>query len=83
MYEAFDLFLSVPTWHTNHQLDEERFFRSLRSVVHQPHFDPEGLKAYIMTVKNGELTDGVLTDAADRYAAMAEVVLKYVNSRHT
>lgn len=83
MYEAFDLFLSAPTWHTKHELDEERFFRTLRSVIHLPDFDPEGLKMYIMKVKNGELTDGALTDAAEHYSGIAEVVMKYLDSQHT
>jgi hypothetical protein len=81
VYEAFDNFLSIPTWHTKQSPDEDRFFCALRFVVHQPHFDPEALKLYIIKVKNWDLTDGVLNDAADHYAHLAEIVLKYVNSQ--
>ena len=80
MYEAFDRFLYVPTWHTGHPADEERFLRALRRVVHQPDFDPEGLRAYILTAKNWELTDGALNDAADHYARLAGAVLKNIES---
>jgi hypothetical protein len=47
MYSAFDAFLSVPTWHTDHALDEERFFRALETVVHKPAFNADSLGEYI------------------------------------
>lgn len=47
MYDAFDGFLRVDTWHTQHRLDEERFFRALRTVVERNDFNPDALGTYI------------------------------------
>ena len=36
MYEAFDSFLDVDTWHTGHAYDLERFNVALAKVVKMP-----------------------------------------------
>jgi hypothetical protein len=43
MYEAFDKFLAVPTWHTTHDLDGERFYRALHQVVKDDAFNPDAM----------------------------------------
>jgi hypothetical protein len=47
MYEAFDDFLRVPTWHTTHSMDKRRFFCALRTVVGIPTFNPDLFGEYM------------------------------------
>ena len=52
MYSAFDPFLLVGTWHTNHDLDNERFDQALNTVVDDPAFDPNVMGDYMRQQKN-------------------------------
>ncbi len=46
MYEVFDSFLKVETWHTTHPLDDKRFNLSLNQVVRNSGFDPDEMAEY-------------------------------------
>jgi hypothetical protein len=48
MYQVFDEFLAIETWHTCHPLDERRFFRALHQVVRNPEFSVEALRRYML-----------------------------------
>ncbi|PKQ11043.1 MAG: hypothetical protein CVT70_16390 [Alphaproteobacteria bacterium HGW-Alphaproteobacteria-1] len=49
MYEAFDSFLKVETWHTTHPMDDKRFNVALNQVVRNPDFDPEKMAEYFQS----------------------------------
>jgi hypothetical protein len=46
MYEAFDSFLNVATWHTKHEYDDKRFNLALNKVVREAGFDPDEMAGY-------------------------------------
>jgi hypothetical protein len=82
MYEAFDSFLSIETWHTTHPLDEKRFFRALAQIVEDPDFSADELGNYLrehVDVPPG--TDDYRNEAIDRYVAAAWAVREYLNVR--
>jgi hypothetical protein len=47
MYEAFDSFIAVETWHTRHPSDEERFYIALSKVVWSKDFSAEQMAGYL------------------------------------
>jgi hypothetical protein len=47
LYEVFDQFVKIPSWHTGHPLDRARFMRALAKVIRQKKFDPEGMGTYL------------------------------------
>jgi hypothetical protein len=47
MYEIFDRFLRIDTWHTHHPSDRERFFQALARIVNNPKFSPDELGRYM------------------------------------
>lgn len=47
IYEAFDDWLTVPTWSTSHALDERRFDAALACVAFHRDFSISGLRTYI------------------------------------
>ena len=47
MYEAFDSFINVSTWHTRHPNDEQRFHKALSKVVWSDDFSPEQIASYL------------------------------------
>jgi hypothetical protein len=47
MYEAFDSFIRVGTWHTRNPNDEERFHVALGEVVWSDDFDPDQMATYL------------------------------------
>ena len=51
MYEAFDSYLNIETWHTAHPLDNERFYRCLAKVVRDPNFNPDEMGEYMRDQK--------------------------------
>ena len=51
MYDAFDSYLDVETWHTPHALDGRRFFRALDRVVGSPDFNPDEMGRYMREKK--------------------------------
>jgi hypothetical protein len=47
MYEAFDSFIRVGTWHTRQPSDEVRFHLALGKVVWSDDFDPDRMANYL------------------------------------
>lgn len=84
LYEAFDKFLQVDTWHTRHPSDEERFFKVLASVVKDPRFNPDSLGAYIREKKGVSRDDQgpTFNEAIDDYVAKAWAVRDYLKANH-
>jgi hypothetical protein len=80
MYEAFDKFPVVPTWHTTHDLDGERFYRALHQVVKDDAFSPDAMADY-MRQKLGVPRGGANNysdKAIQRYTAAAWAVRDYL-----
>lgn len=80
MYNAFDSFLTVETWHTCHRLDEERFFRALQSVVENPDFSPEDMAVYMRHRIGVDRNDdeNPFNHAIDHYTDAAWAVKDYL-----
>jgi hypothetical protein len=81
LYEAFDNFLEVGTWHTRHPSDEGRFFVVLHTVVKDPRFNPDQLGEYIRQKKKISRDDeNLLNVAVDQYVAAAWAVKDYLKA---
>jgi hypothetical protein len=46
MYDSFEPFIRVSTWHTFHPKDEEHFYLALNKVVRRLNFDPSAMGDY-------------------------------------
>jgi hypothetical protein len=75
MYQNFDSFLNVETWHTCHTNDEERFFKALHKVVNLEDFSPEKLRNYIEEKVNNDS----FNQSIDHYVAAAWAVKTYID----
>jgi hypothetical protein len=82
MYEVFDDFLSIDTWHTMHPSDENRFFKALDKIVRDPRFAPETMRDYFNNAKdlNQLPEDHVYRQAVDHYVSMACAVKSYLEA---
>lgn len=80
MYEAFDFFLNIDTWHTRHPSDENRFFVCLNKVVRHEEFSPDEMGEY-MRQKTGR-TDrrDPLAGQIDKYVALARTIKQFVDA---
>jgi hypothetical protein len=80
MYEVFDKFLAVDTWHTRHPLDEQRFFIALATVAKNPKFNPDDLGAYIRAKKgvSRDNEEHPFNFEIDDYVAKAWAVKDYL-----
>lgn len=47
MYDAFNQFLNVDTWHTHHPSDDYRFYSALSTVINEPSFSPDDMAGYM------------------------------------
>jgi hypothetical protein len=47
MYNVFDNFIAVETWHTRHPLDLGRFYKALNQVVWSDTFNPDQMAHYL------------------------------------
>jgi hypothetical protein len=82
MYRAFDKFLAVPTWHTNHDADGGRFYLALHQVVKNAAFNPDAMADY-MHQKLGVPRGGANNcsdEAIRRYTSAAWAVRDYLNA---
>ena len=85
MYEAFDSFIDMDTWHTRHSSDLQRFYKALDKVVHIDGFDPDKMAEYFR-LKLNLSTDDYDSDfgrGVDLYTADAWAVkdfIKYTGS---
>jgi hypothetical protein len=84
LYEAFDNFLEIDTWHTHHPTDEQRFFTALNKVVTNPKFNPDNLGQYIRGKKGVSRDDGenAFNVAIDNYVAAAWAVKDYLKANN-
>ena len=86
MYEAFDNFLEIETWHTYHPYDEERFFRALETVARNPEFNADRLGEYMDEKRaNGQpaqanLIEEAYEKARKHYVAAAWAVIGYLHA---
>lgn len=69
MYEVFDGFIDVPTWHTRHAFDEQRFHEALNKVVWSDEFNADQMAEYFRTKLKIALEDheSHFAKAIDRY----------------
>jgi hypothetical protein len=74
MYEVFDSFIGVDTWHTRHPLDIRRFNKALRKVVWSNEFDPEAMAEYL---KN-KVANHPLQSKVDRYFEDASTIKEFL-----
>jgi hypothetical protein len=79
MYQVFDPFLAVSTWHTRHPSDETRFFLALQKAVRDPAFSPDTMGAY-MRKKTGATAGGELDQSIDQYVTYARAVRTYLEA---
>jgi hypothetical protein len=79
MYEAFDSFLAVGTWHTNHDADGRRFYEALSRVVRDPKFSPDRMGEYVRQ-KTGTKKDHPFEDDISRLVSNAWAVRDYLQA---
>jgi len=81
MYQVFDKFLAVETWHTTHPLDSERFYRALDQVVREENFNADTMARY-MREKIGVSSDdeSYFAAAIRRYSRDAWAVRDYLTA---
>lgn len=80
MYEAFDSYLGVDTWHTSHPLDDERFYRALAKVVRDPKFNADEMGEY-MRERQGvgrEDRDPFFNNVIDRRVSQAWAINEFL-----
>jgi hypothetical protein len=88
MYEAFDAFLRIPTWHTKHALDEERFYDAVAAVVERRDFHGDSLSEYMDGKRAGgeeslaNLTDEAYESARDHYVDEAHAIHGYERAKN-
>lgn len=83
MYQAFDNFLAVDTWHTTHPLDEKRFFRALDRIVRESAFNADAMASYMrekVGISPNEEKDDSRAEAIDRYTSAAWAVRGYLDA---
>jgi hypothetical protein len=51
MYNVFDSYLGVETWHTGHDYDSQRFHISLNRVVRDAAFNADSMGEYMRAQK--------------------------------
>lgn len=78
MYEVFDNFLNTPTWHTNHDNDQGRFYQALKTVVENPNFNPEEMGNYFRETKQVSSEDHPYADRIDDLVKSAWNVLDFL-----
>lgn len=78
MYDVFDRFLNVGTWHTCHSLDERRFMQALHHVVRDPDFSADEMASYIRQ-KLGDSAQNY-EDAIKHYTSAAWGVRDYLEA---
>jgi hypothetical protein len=77
MYEAFDSYLNVDTWHTSHPLDGRRFFKALDRVINEPNFNPDQMGEYMRAKKGVHNSEHPFYDVINRRVSDAWAVKEY------
>jgi hypothetical protein len=82
MYQAFDDFLAMDTWHTREHYDYKRFFVALSKVVSDPKFSADELGRYMRDKKNVARDDeeNPFNADIDHYVAAAWAVRDYLKA---
>ncbi len=82
LYEAFDKFLALDTWHTRHPSDQRRFYIALSSVIKDPQFNPDRLGEYIRKKKtvSRDNQEDLLNIAIDGWVTSAWAVKDYLEA---
>lgn len=76
MYDVFDNFLKIDTWHTTHPLDTERFDKCLKKIVQHQGFDSSRMGDYFYDkIDEGNSNH---TEAIKRYVVRADVIHDYM-----
>jgi hypothetical protein len=47
MYDVFDSFIDIETWHTRHPSDLSRFYKALNQAVWSDNFNPDEMADYL------------------------------------
>jgi hypothetical protein len=82
MYEAMDSFLNIPTWHTKHAADQERFFCALRSIVKNPGFNADMMGGHMRQFILARHGSNPHYDEVIRYyVAAAWAVSRYLSAK--
>lgn len=78
MYQVFNSFLQMDTWHSEHPRDLERFNRALAAVILKPHFNPDEMANYMYAVKGiSNNSEHPLADAIENRRAAASAVHEF------
>jgi len=85
MYEAFDPFLNIDTWHTRHPFDEQRFYAALDTVVWSEEFNPDNMAAYMRSRLNlrQDQRDSPFEPAIAHYTTSAWAVKDFIRYSKT
>ena len=80
MYEVFNSFLQVDTWHTRHPTDNRRFFIALQPVVSDPNFNPDEMGRYMRDKLgiNPDDREHPFNISIDRYTSDAWAIRGYL-----
>jgi hypothetical protein len=80
MYEVFESFIKVDTWHTGHPCDEGRFYTALNQVVWSEEFDPQKMATFLRSILGHSAEDETSYFAVviDELRARADVVSAFV-----
>lgn len=76
MYEPFERFIKVSTWHTHHGSDEERFYLALNEVVRLSEFNPSAMTDYFRDYLGANASK--YEDEIDRYERKAETIRSFL-----
>lgn len=80
MYQVFDPFLAVSTWHTRHPSDETRFFLALQKAVRDPAFNADQMGDYMRNAIGVAAGSGGLAQSIDQYVTDAWAVRTYLEA---
>jgi len=76
MYNNFDSFIRVETWHTTHPLDDQRFYQALDKVVRHKDFSPPQMADYFRNYLGKRAAQ--FADAIDHREEQAETIRDFL-----
>jgi hypothetical protein len=81
MYDVFDTFIGLGTWHTHHANDEQRFMTALYKVVWDDGFNPDELRKYLRAKLHLDENDHTshFSDDVDKYTRDAWAVKDFIH----
>ena len=78
---ALEGWLKTETWHTNHPLDERRFFRAVWAVIRQGGERPTEEDVEQMILDQGRLHSDFLKERARKYASLYVTLCDFADER--